>query len=193
MNLKRTTIIFVSGAAVAAWLSAAVSPGRPPLTSAAIAPAPLDASGAALASEVSRLAARLRPGPAPREASRNPFAFRSSRSASSSTPSAARRFANDVAVTAASGLAEGADAGAGARDSAVGPQLTLAGVAEDPGTAGGSPVRTAIISGSGPLVLAREGDSVVDRSVTYTVGTISADAVDLIDARDGAVRRLRLK
>ena len=68
MNLKRTTIIFVGGAAFAAWLSAAITPGRPPAPVEVIAPAPVDASGAALAGEIARLRERLRPDPAPERA-----------------------------------------------------------------------------------------------------------------------------
>jgi hypothetical protein len=78
-------------------------------------------------------------------------------------------------------------------------RLSLAGIAEDPGPAGGVPVRTAIIAGNGQLFLAKEGDIVTDRGVEgvegveYRVGTISADSAELTDLRDSTIRRLVLK
>lgn len=176
MGLKGTTIILVSGVALAAWFSAAMTPGRAPAAPTAIRPAPIDATGAVLAGEIARLRARLRPDATPRQASRNPFVFRSTWRVPSSAP---------IAPTAA-------------RDR---PRLrlSLAGIAEDPGPAGGAPVRTAIIAGNGQVFLAKEGDIVTDRSVEdvedveYRVGNISADSAELTDLRDSTIHRLALK
>src|SRR6185503_12060113 len=77
MSTKRTAIIFVGGVALAAWLSAAMNPGRAPVAPAAIRPAPIDVTGAVLSDEIARLRERLRPDATPRQASRNPFVFRS--------------------------------------------------------------------------------------------------------------------
>ena len=49
------------------------------------------------------------------------------------------------------------------------------------------------ISGNGRVFLAKEGDTVTDRDVVFTVGKISADGAELTDARDGSTRRLTLK
>jgi len=179
MSLKRTTIILVSGAALAAWFSAAMTPGRPPAVSTAIRPAPIDATGAVLAGEIARLRARLRPDATPRQASRNPFVFRSTPRAASGSlvaPAAAKNESTAVALVDQPRL-----------------RLSLAGIAEDPGPAGGAPVRTAIIVGNGQVFLAKEGDTVTDRHVDYRVGKISADSAELTDLRDSTIHRLALK
>ena len=179
MNVKRTAIIFVGGAALAAWLSAAIAPSRPPIVSQRIAPAPIDASGAALANEIARLRERLRPSPAPRETLRNPFVFRSPRrSVSSFTPEPLAAAGTDVPAATA------ADAGR--------PRLTLAGIAEDTAP-DGAMVRTAIISANGQLLLVKQGDLVNDGAATYTVGTVSADGVELVAPGEGTTRQLILK
>jgi len=186
MSLKRKTIIFVSAVALAAWFSAAMTPGRPPAKSVAIRSAPIDAKGAALAGEIERLHERLRPDVAPRETTRNPFVFRSSQR----PPSAPRAGATVETAPAAPVPIEPPRL-----------RLTLAGIAEDPGrptadsvgSVGGAPVRTAIIAGNGQVFLAKEGDTVTDRDVEYKIGNVSADSVELIDLRDNAIRRLTLK
>lgn len=179
MNTKRTAIIFVGGVALAAWLSAAMTPGRPPAVPTAIKPAPIDASGAALSGEIARLRERLRPDAAPRQTSRNPFVFRSKPRAVANSPAG-----NARAVAAAdASIATPAEAPL---------RLALSGVAEDPG-ADGAPVRTAILAGNGQLVLAKEGDTVADRGVQYKIGTITADSAELIDLRDNTIHRLGLK
>lgn len=174
MNLKRTAIIAVSGAALAAWFSAAMTPARPRMISETVAPGPIEARGAALASEIARLHERLRPQEAPREPTRNPFAFRRARRGASA--SVAAMAAPEPAALPATRLA-----------------LTLAGLAEETGDANAAPIRTAIISGNGQLFLAKEGDTVADRDILYKVGTIAADSVELTDVRDGSRRRLTLK
>src|SRR5580765_876806 len=111
MSIKRTTIIFVGGVALAAWLSAAMNPGRAPAAPATVRPAPIDATGAELSGEIAKLRERLRPDAMPRQAARNPFVFRSSpaRAASGSpgkiVDTVAAAAANDAAVAAAA-LAE---------------------------------------------------------------------------------------
>ena len=57
-------------------------------------------------------------------------------------------------------------------------------------------MRTAIIAGNGQVFLAKEGDTVTDRgveNVNYRLGNISADSAELIDVRDGSIKRLTLK
>jgi hypothetical protein len=189
MTLKRNTIILVGGAALAAWFSAAMTPGRPPAASIAIRSAPIDQKGAVLAGEIERLHERLRPDVAPREATRNPFVFRSSERPArvprvGATPEKDRPVPVPAAIEAPR------------------LRLTLAGIAEDPGRPndagsvghpGGAPVRTAIIAGNGQVFLAKEGDTVADRDVEYKIGKVFADSVELIDLRDNAIRRLALK
>ena len=179
MSLKQTTIIFVSGVALAAWFSAAMTPGRPPAASSILRPAPIDSKGAVLAAEIARLRERLRPDAAPREATRNPFIFRSTRPAS---PASRIGAAVENGASAAPTVLEPAR-----------PRLTLAGIAEDPAPSGDTIVRTAIISGNGQVFLAKEGDTVTDRNVDYKVGKISADSAELIDLRDNTIHRLALK
>ena len=189
MSVKRTTIIFVGGVALAAWLSAAMNPGRAPTVPDAIKPAPIDATGAVLSGEIARLRERLRPNVTPRETSRNPFVFRSKPRAASSAPGDA------VKTTGTFAPAAGKDASIALVDRGwLG--LSLAGVAEDPDPGSGAPVRTAIIAGKGQVFLAKEGDRVTDRGVEdveYVIGKVFADSAELIDVRDGSIRRLTLK
>jgi hypothetical protein len=177
MSLKRTTIVIAGVVALAAWFAAAMTPGRPLVPSAAIAPAPVDATGAALASEIARLRARLRPDPAPRDPVRNPFAFRS-------TPPPA--IVDRLPARQPEATIEAHSVEDNART-----QLTLAGVAED--TASDGIVRTAIITGGGQLFLVKEGETVTDRSVAYKVTRIFADSVELTRLDDGTTHRIALK
>jgi hypothetical protein len=179
MNLKRTATICVGGAAFAAWLYAAITPGRPAARPVRIAPSPIDASGAELAGEIKRLHERLRPTSAPTAPSRNPFAFGSNRRPSSSA--SARREAATLPLVSADLVA---------REPVV-PLPTLAGVAEDPGTDG--LIRTAIISADGQVFLAKPGDTITDHGVTYEVGQVTAESVELIDLRDHSTRLITLK
>ncbi len=66
--------------------------------------------------------------------------------------------------------------------------MTLSGIAED--TENGRPVRTAVISARGQLVLAREGDRVLAR---FVVRRITADAVQIEDSEGGKAFTLVLK
>jgi hypothetical protein len=177
MNVKRTTIIFVAAVAFAAWFSAAMTPGRPPAASHEIQPAAIDASGAALASEIARLRERLRPDATPRAGNRNPFVFRS------------REYTRPAPRMNVPAEPPKPDVPTEPTRST----LSLAGIAEDPDPAGNGVARTAIIAGNGQVFLAKEGDTVTDRDVTLTVTKISADGAELIDPRDGSTRRLRMK
>jgi len=200
MSIKRTTIICVGGVALAAWLSAAMNPGRAPAAPAAIRPAPIDTTGAVLSGEIARLRERLRPDAAPRQASRNPFVFRSSPWQSSLPSSKSRAASSSPGRNVGSAAPKDAAAAALVVQPRLG--LSLAGIAEDPDPAGGAPVRTAIIVGKGQVFLAKEGDAVTDRAaentansenIYYRVGKISADSAELTDVRDGSIRRLTLK
>jgi hypothetical protein len=174
MNVKRTTIIFVVCAAVAAWFSAAMTPGGPSPAIVLTPPAPVDVSGAALAAEISRLHERLRPDTVPRERPRNLFAFRST-ARSAPVPLAPPGAASDGRTAPAPAL----------------PPLTLAGLAEDAGPNG--PVRTAVVSGDGQVFLVKEGEAFSVRGTTYRVATISASSVEVVDVSDGQSRTLFLK
>lgn len=68
------------------------------------------------------------------------------------------------------------------------PELTLAGIAEDPGPDG--PVRTAVISTKAQVFLAREGDQVGSR---YQIVRIGTEVVEVRDLLSGAVFTLALK
>jgi|SRR5688572_8850857 hypothetical protein len=182
MSIKRTTIIVVGGVAVAAWLSAAMTPGRAPVVSTPITPAPVDATGAVLSQEVARLRERLRPDASPRQASRNPFVFRSS------SPS---RAASSVGTAGNVERVVPAPSAAPMNQPRFG--ISLVGVAEDPDPAGGAPVRTAIVAGNGQLFLAKEGDTVTDRDAEYKVRAIFPDSAELIDLRDSTIHRLALR
>jgi hypothetical protein len=177
MNLKWAATLVIVVGALAAWRVAAMKPNRSgPANPDIAAAAPLDARGAALAKEISRLHDRLDSGEPPR-LGRNLFRF------------AARRPA-PVALAANHPVIEPATAPPP-------PALTLIGVAED--TAGGEPIRTAIISGLGQVYVVKVGERVTSR---YVVARISADVVELRDlgsqdldaaAGNAGVRRLALK
>jgi hypothetical protein len=176
MSPKRTAIIIVAVLAILAWFSAAMTPPPSPIAPRRIAPAPVDASGAALTSEIERLRERLTPQPAPRVRVRNPFSFDSS---SRPAPPAI------AAPPAEYGVGQAPGAGAAPWS------LTLSGIAEDPGPDG--PVRTAIISGPSQLFLAKEGETITERGVTYVVERISRDMIELRDPRDGTLRQLSFR
>jgi hypothetical protein len=178
MTFKRTTMFLVGGAALAAWLSAAMTPGRSAAPRLTITPAPMDASGAELSREIGRLHERLRPTSPPNAPVRNPFTFGSAgrsdarrNGAATNSPTASAPVVNRVPDFA--------------------PRFVLSGIAEDPGTDG--PIRTAIISADDHLFLAKEEDTIAVQGVSFTVRGISSESVDLIDTRDGSRRRLTLR
>jgi hypothetical protein len=171
MNLKRTTTIVLSAAAIGAWLAgAATSTHRIPERPIA-QPAAIELRGAELANEIARLQERLRPSSSPRQPGRNLFAFRAA-----AAPAPAPMFAAPAALEQAPPLTPAL------------PSLKLAGIAED--IEADVPVRTAIISGEGQLYMVKEGEAVTTR---YRVSKISPDVVELLDLSDNSLRRLALR
>jgi hypothetical protein len=172
MNLKRTATIVVAGGVLAVWLAAAAtSTNRDSGEALVLKPSPIDGRGAALASEVSRLHERLRPSARPPQSSRDLFSFVSSKA----------RPAEPVRIPQAA-LTE-----APVRQPAA-PAIRLSGIAEDATPEG--VVRTAILSASGQLFLAKEGESVTER---YRVAKISSDVVELTDLAERITLRLALR
>jgi hypothetical protein len=173
MNLKRTATIAVVCGALAAWLAGAATSNRAPIAPIVTRPAPIDARGAALATEIARLQDKLRPSATPRQPGRNLFTYHS--------PAAA---AAPALVAPKPALSEAAPVFAPPQ-----PPLKLAGIAEDI-DADGTPQRTAIISGEGQLFMVKEGESV---TVRYRVTKISADVVELMDLATQTPRRLAMR
>jgi len=173
MPFKRVVTIVGTGAALAAWLAAAATSGRREnIESLPIKPSAVDRRGAELAEEISRLRERLRPSATPRQPGRNLFSFASRRSASvASVQPVAPPVRSDNAPARLAPI-----------------PLRLSGIAED--TSSNGVERTAIISASGQLFFAKEGESVADQ---YRVTRISADVVELADLADGTLLRLALK
>ena len=161
---KRTVLLVLALAALAAWLAAASTSGVPSARPIVAAPAAIDARGAALAAEIDRLHDRLRPTATP-EHNRNLFQF------------AAR-------VPTARASVEPAAPTPPPIPVAVEPPFKLIGIAEDSGT------RTAILSSPSQLLMVKEGELVVSK---YRVTGISADAIELTDSTDGSVLRLALR
>lgn len=173
MNVKRVVTLGVIGAALAVWLAAAAtSPVRQPAAIAVPKPSTIDASGAELAREITRLHERLRPTAEPIEA-RDLFHY---------APRAARRNA-----TSAPGPLVPENRPVEATAPAPSP-LKLVGIAEDDTATG--PVRTAIVSGFGQLFVVKEQEAVTLR---YRVERISSDAVELVDINDHTTLSLILK
>ena len=176
MNVTRTLALGLVVAGVAVLVAGAATSGgrRAPLTP-PVKTAPLEASGAALEAEIARLHERLRPTAVPQVPARNLFAFRSSQDRGVSAP--------DPPPPAP------APAPAATSGSPVQPNLKLIGIAEDLG-AEGAVVRTAIVSGSGQLHFAKEGEMVTDG---YRVAAISVEAVELTDLSTNQPVRLVMK
>jgi hypothetical protein len=173
MNFKRAATYGVSGGVLAAMLAGAATSGRRasiavPVEKSSAA----DVSGAELAAEIARLRERLRPSATPQQ-TRNLFEF----SRGGAPHGVEVRPADAGAVVPASSSVQ--------RPAAA---IELIGVAEDPGADG--PTRTAILSASGALYLAKEGEPITTR---YRVAKIAGDAVELIDVLDGTPLRLALK
>jgi hypothetical protein len=172
MQFKRTAKFVIVGAAVAAWLAAAVTSGRRPAAPPSVSSKrAIDARGAALAGETSKLHERLRPTATPREPGRNLFTFARSVSRKTETTRSA-----STSVDRVSPAPQPA------------PPLKLFGIGED--VTPDAVVRTAVISSVGQVFLAKEGDDVTDR---YRVLRISSDVVELTDRASGTTIRLALQ
>jgi hypothetical protein len=172
MTVRRAVIFVIVAGSLAAWIAAAATSGvrdvRPVGRS---SPPAVDASGAALESEIARLHDRLRPTATPR-LGRDLFQF-APRPVVAPPPSPAIR-----------------PEAAPAPPSEPRPTLTLIGVAQD-GAEGGA-TRTAIISAPGQLFLVKEGEDLAVGPSRYRVTKISADAAEL-SAPDQSTLRLALK
>lgn len=156
--------------ALAGWLATPASPARSTARSKPAArSAPVTVS---LEQEAARLAGHNRAATTFERPDRNPFQF-------SVAPAPARR-----RVMAEAPPAETAETAV--PQAPVFP-FRLTGMARD--VSSGTPVRTAILSSSTALVLAREGDIVSER---YRIERVDDDAVDVVDVRDGRVIRLTL-
>jgi hypothetical protein len=171
MTARRAVIFVIAAGSLAAWIAAASTSGvrdvRPP---APFAPPAIDASGAALADEITRLHDHLRPTAAPR-LGRDLFQF-APRRAAAPPPAVIHQDLPPAPVSEPP------------------PVLTLIGVAADTAEAGAN--RTAIISAPGQLFLLKEGEELTVGSSRYRVTKISADAAEL-SAPDQSVLRLALK
>ena len=173
MNLTRALWLGGASGAVVVWMAAgATSVSRPSTPSPRLADRAVEASGAQLASEITKLHERLRPTATPSQ-SRDLFRY-----APSSAVSAVGRAASlPLESLAPSPVTLPAP-----------PLLTLVGIAED--GAADTVVRTAIVSGFNDLFLVKEGEGVTLR---YRVAKILPDAVELIDSLDQSLLRLPLK
>jgi hypothetical protein len=160
--------IAISGVAGAYSLSIPADRKRPSAAESA-ARDPIDARSDALAIEIARLRRHQEPGVAPARG-RDVFRF-----------AAARAARTERAVLLVPPVSEFPVAPPR-------PALKLIGVAED--TAGGNPVRTAIISAPDQLYVVREGEHVTSR---FGVQRISPDVVELVDTVDASALRLALK
>jgi hypothetical protein len=177
MTAKRVAVPLVCATVLAAWLASAAGVMNQPEAPTPV-PAPVQTTGTeSIAEEVQAQAGRLRErlasAPVPQRPARNPFQFAPRVSAAPKHVVAAAPPA--AAVEIAPVLPE--------------PQLSLVGIAEDAAATG--PVRTAIVTiEGGDTLLLRAGEFIGAR---YRVTAIAADAVELSDLTNGAVRRLVLR
>lgn len=175
MNVRRIVWFGVSTLAIASWFASASTTGvRPPV----IPPAPprisaLDLSVASLQSEVGRLHERLGPTAAPTR-SRDLFRFGGRAPKRVTGPGRVRAVPQAVPEAAVPVVPPA-------------PPLSLIGIAEDAVADG--VVRTAIVSGLGDVFLVKTGESIRDR---YRIGSVSADAVQIIDLATDSASTLTL-
>ena len=178
MTVKRAMTVAAFGVfagTLAVWLAAASTSGSRAIAPApSVAPVVRDIDGDALAKEIARLHEHLRPTAAPSQG-RNLFRF-------APAPVVARPSVQAAPETHPA-LSEAAVAPRPAL-----PAIKLIGVAEDAGANG--PIRTAIMSAPGQLLLLKEGDTALTH---YRVTKILTDAVELTDMSDATVVRLTLK
>ena len=173
MNVQRVAWISIGVAVLAAMIAGATTSGGrrvavepPPVNTTAI-----ELQGAELAAEVARLRARLRPTEEPQHPARNLFQF------------AARTARPAAAAVADPSLEASSPAVAPATQA---PPFTLVGFAVE-STADG-PLRTAIISAFGEVLLLKDGDTLASQ---YRVVRVGADAVELSSLHDGTTLTLR--
>lgn len=175
MNLKRAATIVVVGVVLAIWLAAAATSGIPGIHRSASIPElsvpAVDVRSATLAGEIRRLNERLRPTTEPR-GSRNLFQFASGRPRLRSAPVIAEPKPASIETPAPIPAPV---------------TIKLVGIAEDESANG--PVRTAILSDAGQLLLVKEGE---DATFRYRVLRIADDVVELADTVAGATLRLTL-
>jgi hypothetical protein len=170
---------YIGGAVLlAAWLSSAATYLQDPDPTPPATPEPTSGTesiAADVQAQAARLRAKLAVTPAPQQPTRNPFAF-------------AVRDARRVRQQVHAAALEEPPAASTAPVVPVEPRLSLVGMAER--EAPGGPVRIAVIAGEGDEVfLVEQGQELAGR---YRVVAIAADAVELQDLSDGAVRRLVL-
>jgi hypothetical protein len=169
MSPTRAAAYLGGGMLLAAWLASAAGVGRPsipPVASLSPEAVQLDALASDVQSQASRLRQRLAVAPAPRATIRNPFEFVTLQpppAVSIRTPAVAARPIVDAPPE---------------------PNLVLIGLAEDGST------RTAMIESGDELVMATEGQTIVNR---YRVVKAGADAIELVDLVTGTTRRLFLR
>ena len=163
MSPSRVALIVVGSALVATWLTAATMTRQvEPQSDTAALPqqvlAPTSAS-LGLAAEVQRLRARLGDAPVPRPAGRNPFEL--------GAPTGVPLLPPPPAPLLPSSLSAAPTA----------PGITLAGIAENRTSDG--PVRTAIVSMRGEVLLVGEGGVVGTRFVVERIGPTEVELRDL--------------
>jgi hypothetical protein len=174
MTWKSTAVAGVA-TLTATWLASYSPVGRPAAPrSTAPSVARTERAAAEIQREADRLHTRLAQVGGYRDPSRNPFQFNARRAARQAPRSEPAITVEDLP-----------------RERTPEPptlRLTLAGIAED--TVGEELVRTAIISTPTDVLLVKVGDPVGDQ---FTVGVITADAVELVRRDTGATVRLALK
>ena len=177
MTATRVAWLLVGCGFVAAWMTAATTTRQNETSNPTVAvarrelaPSPVAAN---LASEVSRLRGRLRSAPVPRAPGRNPFTLRTPPvPTGASEPVATPTLeSTPLVVLAPTRVA-----------------VTLVGIAEDD-TAGPDPVRTAILSLAGKVMLAVEGDTLEGG---YVVTRVGRTVVDLRESGTGHLQQLFL-
>ncbi len=183
MSKTRLSLWAGGAALLAAWLSSAAgtTPGGlpPPPPGGASAPLGSQAAPSALDHvdldrEVARMAAWLERAPGPRPVVRNPFTL------------APRRRA-DAPGGSGTVVPQGWTRGPAAAAPAVPLRVSLAGIATEAAPSG--PLRTAILSVGGQVMLAQAGDEVPG---PYQVQRVDDDAVELFDPARQASFRLTL-
>lgn len=173
MTPRRAALWFGGSTLLAAWLAAAAAPSLAPESVAQAPSARMsepDRKAVELATEAERLGARLSVVSSPRPMMRNPFLF------ASRVPKAVP--SGPVGTLPSSGPGPAAAA----------PRISLLGVAED--VPGSSPVRTAIVSLAGELLLVKEGESI--GAGRYRLTHVGADAIEIEDIVESRTIRIAL-